>query len=434
MIPSAAYGPGSLSGGTAARTRNEVVAFKEVITMKHLTKHTAFLSTIILAMLTCLMLIACKPETGRSPVATPQLIAPQNSASTNPRATPLPVTPLPTATFLPDHGVRVGTVTEIMPGAKKQWGHLGYLMLEGQTLVAPMADSTGKQTPLAIDLNTQQVEMLDQNLSLDWKNDLYISRPYAVWLASQDNRSPLYAQDMRIGQTWSIADDANHIDLSGATVVWNQIGGKNLDIWGYDLAQQKRFSVVTDAGVHLGPLISKRWVAFLNLPPGDERNGFEAPLDVVNIDSSQVITVGSIWWNIYAYPLSLYAIDAPWVAWSSGPGNKTPDLHFYNLETRTGYTVTVPSCGEFLPNRPPVTGAPEYLALSDGTVIFKGCYQDMGYDIEHQVFFSLPTNAPYGFDKLGWSIAGDQLVWVLSSGPYGQEESHIYTAKIIRDK
>jgi hypothetical protein len=397
-------------------------------------KRTKFLSTIVLAILTWLALTACKPETGSSPLATPETMNAQSRDGSRPRTVPPPGTPNPTPTPLPDHGVRVGEVTEMSLVAEKNWKHFAALALDGQTAIGSIDDGTGRRLPIVIDLETKQTQVLDQNPNQVWIHDLYLSKPYAVWVASQDKQNTLYARDIQAGQTLSITDDAHNINFSGTTVVWNQVG-ESWDIWGYDLAQQKRFPVVTGPGAQFGPLVSKRWVAFLNLPPGDERTGFEAPLDVVNIDSSQVITVGSLWWNIYAYPLSLYAIDAPWVAWSSwGSQSSSPDLYLYNLDTRTAYTVTVPSCVEFQPNTPPSLGRPGYLTMSNRVVIFSGCYQDMGYDIERQVFFSLPTEAPYGFNKLGWSIAGDQLVWILSSGPYGQEESHIYTAKIIRDK
>jgi hypothetical protein len=386
-----------------------------------------FRGMMAIGVLALLMLASCKPETGQSPLATPEEKALQNPASTNSRPTPLPVTPWPTATLLPDQGVRTTQTVEIQPAAKQNWKRFAFLASDGHALVASVEDGTGKTLPVAINLETKQAEVLDQNPNHAWIHDVHTSNLYTVWIASLDQQDTLYMRNTQTGQTSSVVGEMHRIALSGNVVVGEQLGD-NWNIWGYDIVQNKSFPIVTRKDDQTGPLISGRWVVYRDAADKDD---IGIGLYVINLDTGKDIRLGSVYASSTQYVPPLYAINAPWVAWGTGQWSTQPELHLYNLDTSTPYTITVASCS-FREQ----AGRPQHLLISGSLLLFNGCYQDLGYDIEKKVFFSLPTYTPemQGSSWAGWSLSGDQLIWIRSSGPYGQEESHIYTARIVRDK
>jgi hypothetical protein len=126
-----------------------------------------------------------------------------------------------------------------------------------------------------------------------------------------------------------------------------------------------------------------------------------------------------------------YAIDAPWVVWSEGESGEKAALHLFNLDTRKADVVTIPSCA--LDNAH--LGHPENPIISRTTILFTGCFQPIGYDIESNRFFSVPMtqneSQPAAF--VGWAFADGQLAWVLLVGAKGQGQTQIYTAPVIHD-
>jgi hypothetical protein len=397
-------------------------------------KRTKFLNTIVLAILTWLALTACKPETGRSPLATPGMMEAQSRDGGRPRTVPPPGTPNPTPTPLPDRGVRAEVAQPFALQADSVPAFAAASRLrfyapatDGKTLVGfARKDEQDNLSVVAVDLASGKMRQLAEMQEQPYEPR--VSGRYVVWTTLHE----LYFYDLETGQSGQLDSGlaTRHARISGNVVTW---GRNAYAILGYNFDNGKSFTVPMQSNVFGAQIeFSGQWVVYQALVSGPSY----AELRAVNIRTQEDIYLGEIFIGTQDSPYvpPLYAIDAPWVAWSRGGQSPSPALYLYNLDTRTAYTVTIPSWGESLSEPSPITINPMYLTMSNRVVIFSGYYQDMGYDIERQVFFSLPTNAPYGFDKLGWSIAGDQLVWVLSSGPYGQEESQLYTAKIIRDK
>lgn len=375
----------------------------------------------VMGILALFTLVGCKPETAQSPLATPEAANTQSRDGGRPRTVPPPGTPVTTPTPLPDRGVRAEVAQEVVTQADAS-SPLGTRFrlfgpaTDGKTVVGTIRQDN-KDVVAAIDLASGKAQILSDRQN--YINEPRVSGRYVAWTTPHE----LYFYDLESGQSGQLDSGlaTRHARISGDVIVWE----KNTDsIWGHNFSSEKSFSIIERSKIIAeSPEVSGQWVVYqakTGTPP-------YAELRVVNIQTQEDIYLGEVFIGTQKSPYvpPLYAIDAPWVAWSSrGSQSPSPALYLHNLDTRTAYTVTVPSC----------PGSPGYLTMSNRVVIFSGCDQDMGYDIERKVFFSLPTNAPYGFDKLGWSIAGDQLVWVLSSGPYGQEDSHIYTARIIRDK
>ncbi len=360
------------------------------------------------------------------------------------RPTSQPGTPWPTLTLLPDPGVRMGAPVEVsLPPALQATGEQRVRLLfpdfDGHTLVV-VAKVGESSAVVALDIETGQAQvlskedhaLLSQDAHVIWLHDSRVSERYVAWVASRHDGSQnvLYAHDLHTRQATHILDGTYDVDISGTTVVWSQ-SGDAWDVWGYDLERQEHFPIAAGPGDQFKPLVSKRWAIFMEALPGTMSDGSEMPIRAVNLDTGENIYIGTVNWTARQYTPSLYAIDVPWVAWST-----EAQLHLYNLDTRE--TFTAEPCistkviqaveGDFVHT---TNRRPEYLALSENTLIFV-CEQRMGYDIERGVFFSLPVRTPAtaGGTVGGWAISGNRLVWVLS--PESEEQDRIYTAEIER--
>ncbi len=331
-----------------------------------------------------------------------------------PRPTPGPVTPHPTPTFLPNQGVRLEEVreVEVTPNSSLLLTMLPRLIFpntDGEILTG-VVEKEDVNVVVAIDLGTGEMRVLWEGE--EWPREPEISQRYVVWSTLHQ----LHFYDLESAQLehldFGVARQAR---VSGEIMVWTR---NSVDIWGYNLRTGEDFPVAAQPDVmEYAPAISGQWVVYLAWAERVELRGR-------NILTQQETRIGEIPLrrSEEAYLESLYAVSTPWVAWGTEAA-----LHFYNLETNTTYSVPVEACSSPM-NRP------EDLALSGNVLIFT-CDQWLGYDIERDVFFSVPVyradipNA--GFD--GWDISGDWVVWVLTEDAYGAEErGHIYTAQIER--
>lgn len=404
--------------------------------------------------LALVLLAGCAPEgSWTSPLATPNVALTQTiyppwiprpvedvrkltprPATLIPYDTPRPITlepvsPLPTPTLLPDKGVRLSSPAQVALDVNVQTlqGKLGYVAsvaVDGNTM-AMAIDYGGAISIATFDFETQRTRVLTTEMGT-YSRGLHVSGRWVVWElpGSKTSSDVLYAYNLQTGQTSRIAE-GDHADLAGNMVVWQQFGN-SWDIWGYDLIQNKTFPIVVRPGSQTEPLASGRWVVYMD---GANKDNVGNELRAINLDTSEDIRLGEVYIPPKIYVPPRYAIDMPWVAWGTGRESATPELHLYNLDSHMAYTVTVTSCAS-----PGQFGSLGYLALSRNTVIFRGCYQDMGYDIKQGVFFSLPTYTPemQGGGWSGWAISGDRLVWRRSFDSSDKKESRIYTAQIQR--
>jgi len=346
--------------------------------------------------------------------------------------TPLPVNPLPTPTPLPSV-VQVVSLEEL----QASFGTNGRLLasdFDGLGMVAIM-EERGAQEIFVMDMNAQQTRVLTprdamgvESASEMWLYNPHISGEYVTWIASFSQEQILLAYNLQTNQLsfitrgTSIAD----ADLSGHIVIWRQLeDGRYWHIWGYDLERLTYSKIVTGSRRALRPQISGQWIIYEDWA---ERDGSDVSLYLTRVNATEEIRIGEVYAPETQAVPQFYALDVPWVAWSTGHWSDKPELHLYNLETRQVVTVTVTPCGASTAQPRRV----ENLAISGNVVIFT-CGQPMGYDIERGVFFSIPIYATMPADGEwwglgGWSIAGDRIVWVLSS----EQESRVYTAQIER--
>ncbi len=350
-----------------------------------------------------------------------------------PRPTPPPITPHPTPTFLPDRGVRMGEARElmIMPDASfplLSLPRLIYASTDGKTLVGVIRPDKDTRAVVAIDIASGELRVLyEAQFSF---REPRVSGKYVVW----SRLHQLYFYDLEQQQLGELASGlVLNIRVSGDFAVWEQDA---VDIWGYDFNSKESFPVAARPDVlEALPEFSGEWVVYYS----PTRHSDPPVLRASNIQTQEDILLGEFprYYSDDPYRSSLYVIDAPWVVWSA-----KAELRLYNLDTRTPYTVTVEPCISSVTalGNSPRRLRPEKLALSGDVLVFS-CAQRMGYDIERDVFFSLPLYTPEIWQMVtqgqmsftGWTFSNDQLVWVLTedvSGP--QERSYIYTARIER--
>jgi len=336
-------------------------------------------------------------------------------------------TPRPTPTLLPDMGVRLGLAEEL---AIQQTGEaflqftglprIVYLDTDGKTLVGTIAlKGTLTNKVIAIDLFSGEAHVIEGE---ECPYEPRVSEDYVVWTTS----GQVHLYDLSSGQLKQLdLGLVRYARVSGQVVVWERDA---VDIWGYDLETGQKFLVAAHPeAIEEQPELSADWVIY-------RRRGLHlsTELRATNVRTHKDISLGEILAESSDAPdiSDEYAIDVPWIIWAS-----EAELHLYNLDTHTFHTVTVEPCISVAdPTSPPRSLRLKDMVLSGSTVIFS-CDQRVGYDIEHDVFFSLPVHRseiPEGeFDR--WTISDDRLIWELTEDIFGpQEQSHIYTAQIER--
>lgn len=346
-------------------------------------------------------------------------------------APPLQPTLVPLPTLLPENALQSRSLIELTgradfvlpPSASPRFIRPA---TDGTTLVGIVVESTDAGFVGHLQTVKLHSSMTQRIVDLDDVTYPQISEQYIVW-TDKTGLNFLDRNTDKIGQV-QIGELARNPSLSGSLVVWEYVEylskpGKR-GLWVYDLAAGSGFLAVT--GAVSRPLISSPWIVYENWDKADAES---VGLYVTNLDTLETFEIGRRRWSPGEHvPASLYAIASPWVVWSTN-SEAEPQLHLYNLLTRTKSIVQIPSCSL----SKTITGKPEHLALSGDTVLFRGCFQSMAYSISSGRFFSLPiddraTDAPAAF--VGWAFAKDQLVWILVSAERERSQTRVYSAMV----
>lgn len=394
---------------------------------------TLFVMGLVLALVAAfwwvLMLQAgSQPQPGTS-TAQPPTGYPGPEITAVPSQAPLEPAPFPTTTPLPSVGFDLSSARLLSDKPELSFDTARSPRFirpstDGKTLVGEVITRVSNPFSafvVSIDLASGATQRLADVSDVAYPR---VSDQYIVWI----EKFKLHFLDRSSGEQGmlEIGESARNPSLSGSIVVWEytehlQTSGER-GIWSYDLSSGRNLPVAL--GATSDPEISGRWVMYKNR---DDYDDSTVGLYVYNLDSGESFPIGRVQRPTQFYMPPMYAIDVPWVVWSQGDASEKAELHLYNLDSRQAVTVPVPSC--ILSEN---AGRPEQPLISGTTVLFQGCFQAMGYNIESGGFFSVPINRvhsqPAAF--VNWAFAAGQLTWVSVLDPRGQGQTEVWTAPI----
>lgn len=344
-------------------------------------------------------------------------------------ANDIPIVTHPTPTLLPEHGVKLDSplelnVSQLRDNALQSPVEFLYPDFDGRVLVV-VANYADYRSVLAIDVETQHVYSLVEESPVKgdnaWISNLKISGRYVIWTTSRpDDSNILYIYDLEKNKLTETTLVAYNIDFSSNLIVFQRPGQIDWgwDIWGYDLEQEQAFPIVQGPDFQGGAQISQDWMVYEEGAVQDTSG--EVDLYALNLKTEQKVHLGKVYEASDHVVPPLYTVDAPWVVWGT-PGK----LNFYHLNTGEQSIVEVEAC---IPGE-----RPGYLELEGNTVIFS-CGQWLGYDLEHQVFFSIPIRSvPDGLNMnwREWAFSNQRVAWIMTgSGTYRQADNRIFVASI----
>ncbi len=355
-------------------------------------------------------------------------IAPQPGLSPLTFSSPLPKPTCPPTgarqpcfvvpTLLPFRGIRVGPPVEL-PLTKETTPYslerFSGMAVSRNTLVG-MANESGQIKLYAIDLNNGHIRQI--GTSNPGVAAMRASERYVVW--NRDTRDVI-AYDLQTGKETYIAPGA-YPDVSGNIIVWgdwrNVDQGDSADIYGYDLALDKEFPVVTRPGMQVQPKIAGSWVAYLEIV--GER---DYRLRVHHLKTSEDFEVGAV--PMFIPPLDVvaaqyFALGDNRLVWV--PAQDPQSVRLYDLNTRTDHTL--------LKSDKPYLN----LRLDSDTLV---CFSDntwIGYDLSRDTSFSIPrvpSDEWLGADSSLFLSRG-RVIWVLTKDR--EQAQHLLTAWVERDK
>lgn len=326
--------------------------------------------------------------------------------------------PNPTPTFLPDQGIHLSTPIPLT-FTEFDMGEIQGIVLEKDKLAfAAYSQEKDRGVLAVLDLNTRETQTITQTRGLA-ASKFSLSEAYIVWGNYQRNtrKYDVWAQNLATKHTTRVMDAINFVNLSDSTLLWSQGTGMKgtFDILGHSLERQENISLLQKPNDQGCERLNGEWLVYCDIVEG-ENGGL--PLFALNLNTREVINIG-----IYQpedYTLR-YVVEDNWVVWA-----EDTELHFYNLQTRETRDVMVTACP--WPSSP--WNSISYLDISENLLVLS-CGQEMGYDIEKQVFFSLPTQViPEYSHLLSWDLSDKRLVWQMGDGSGNIQASHWYTAKI----
>lgn len=360
-----------------------------------------------------------------------------------PRGTPIVEPPRrPTPTPLPDRGVRVGSVREvILSRGDITVEELYNPDLDGNTLAAG-ARVPGGITVVAVDLETGRVERLTRVAERGVESPR-ISGRYVAWVKA----APELGRDMRqihvFDRTQRREFTIGHglrfqLDLKDDLLVWQENRERSWGIYGYDLRVNQEFMVAEGPGVHSFPRVcNNEWVIYLQHEQGWPG---VADLHAYNLTTGEDILIGQVPFPRNAAAGHQHVCDGQRVAWisvkmkqytsqevnptrgrSETVTSTTPvyEQHLYDLAARRDWTLNIPAYSFAS-------------LLLDGDILISKIGYDVGYDLSRDVPFSVYPGFPPDQSTGGrLLLSNNRLVWISST--LSGVPQRLFTALIVRD-
>jgi hypothetical protein len=333
---------------------------------------------------------------------------------------PTPPSLWPTATLLPDRGVRLSPLQEVLaPSIGTSVGQVFAADLEGDTLMAA-ARVPGGMAVVAIDLTTGDVKQVSPVVqALD---SISASDQYVAWLAPnlQQDTKTLQARQVNgsevtvagdIASDWS---ERHFFDLAGSIAVWREVREQRAAIIAFDLETAREVAYLEPAGIPSFPKpCGGEWMIYLERAPDSDA----AELHGYNIATGTDNAIGRVPFPNNATAGRYHACAGNRAAWVSGSVEQGYAQHIYDLDKQSDRILDVQIPGLVV----------SQVLLSDSVLTGPAG----GYDLVNDVAFSLPLQIPFAsYTSSRLMLSGDRIAFVITE-PNGVQ--HIYTATVVRD-
>lgn len=293
--------------------------------------------------------------------------------------------------------VQVGTPTEIF--LDESIGCLSNGSVEGNMLVG-RAEFNEEVYPAVVNLATGEAYLLNVE-------GIRISPDPVNYVAQLRDRNPqtdyaeLVVYDLEEGHYVNVAEGRIwDPEVRGDLVVWEEVRPESRGIYGYDLTQDRSFTVtVRSTGSPVSPHISENWIVYLFYPSGEHQ---VPELRAYQIYTGEDVLIGTLAVGIAEHdPTALFDVSGGRIAWRV----KGNEIHIYDLNTRIDESIFEDERSYVI-----LTGlemAGDLIMWSDGSLT-------KGYDLVHHGLFEIPELPEEVRSQIGSSseaISESYMVW-----------------------
>ncbi len=334
----------------------------------------------------------------------PPPVATEAAATATATCTPTPtMPPPPTATPGPRH---LSAAVEVQVQNPEGFGpmHLCGDTMVGDTLI------NGEQQLVTLDLTTGEMRQVSSAPGTRVKYFARISESWVVWIevvGSADNwpERHLKAYDRETGREYTVeANTTYELDLSGDVVVWEERVNDN-NVFAQNLRTGQRWTIAERPGAQRYPRISGSWVVYVDLAEHASKEQV-ADLWAYNLETGEDSMLGKVVYPKDASRGTHHAISDGLVVWAAPSGEFDPPHRLMGLDLNT------PGAQPFLI----MSGYFDSLKLFDGILVYGYGRGRTLYDLQRKeqlAFLDRTTDLV---------ISGDRVVW------WGPEL--FYTARI----
>jgi len=342
----------------------------------------------------------------------------QTPVATEPTAT-VTTTCTPTPTMTP---VSTATPTPALPTGAPGPRHLsaavevqvpqGFRLMDlcGDTVAGSLRVNDEPQIVL-LNLTTGAMKQVSSAPGTRVKYFARISDSWVVWIEVVESADgwPEYrlkAYDRETGRESTLETGTVYeLDLSGDIVVWQEWQGREnvnaSDIYAQNLRTGQRWTIAEHPASQAYPHISGQWVIYLDVAKYGRREQV-ADLWAYNLESGEDRLVGQVFHPLDASAGMFHAIDDGKAVWTMCQIGTTFECQFFgvDLDNPTEYFVNMPA--EFGPE-----------VFSDNIVAYSGKRGTMElYDLEQGKLVAVIGDPQTGTVVNALFISGDRVVWV----------------------
>ncbi len=291
--------------------------------------------------------------------------------------------------------------------------------LRGDTVAGSLRVNDEPQIVL-LNLTTGAMKQISSATGTEAKYSARLSDSWVVWLETTESevRLKTYNRETESEYTVEVRSLAA-LDLSGDVVVWEEWGGQENqdDIFAQDLRTGQRWTIAQCPGNQMFPRISREWVIYLDVAKYGRREQV-ADLWAYNLASGKDRVLGQVFHPLMGSAGIYHALSGSRVVWTTPMGaDYTFQVLSLDLDNPQDQPSVVMSPGDF---------APGSLRLFDDILVYHWQRGKVLYDLRRgeELTFLDRTTAIF--------ISGDQVVWeaLLDVDGNGEWSYRLYIATI----